>query len=388
MRNRLALLNITFMFLYFHVAECNDVLSIVTEKLNLREEWSNGKKFVWDVNVSVSFEMTPHAYEALQRAVAQSGGQLLDRSYTYKTSFQITAARKGNRLVISGKATNDWLDTPVFIFIDEKFYIVGTFPVYAVPVGVKPDRITEAYIFACRQSLLYDYIFPQPFLFVEPGNCFFYGLLVSTSPLRFFSGTHKIAALAQSYQLEGYDRILGSKIVVYIGQREHSLKSITHYLSDKKGYEKKATYSFGKMGQTRNVEIYDHIMYEKIEESPEQRRKVVIDFRLRRIESLSERDMEIALPIGTVVSDFRKISKDWEPQDYSTHFSQGNWDGVVRYIWQGTLPSDAELERLAYQQGNLLPSDTPRRRYTLWLFIPALVFFALAAYFYFKRKRR
>jgi hypothetical protein len=93
-----------------------------------------------------------------------------------------------------------------------------------------------------------------------------------------------------------------------------------------------------------------------------------VTYTLLRVERASGQN-QLKLPIGTLMVDERiGIS--------------------VNYRWQGRLPTEEELKQMANQQGNLLPSGTPRRRYTLWLFIPALVFFALAAYFYFKGKRR
>lgn len=371
-----------------HASECSDILSVVTKKFDRIERWSDGKKFIWDVNVSISFEMDPHAYSKLQKLVTQSGGQLLDRSYTYETSFQITAARKGDLLVISGKGTNGRLDTPIFLFIDKEFYVVGTCPIYSVPTGVKPDQITEAYIFACRRSLLYDCVFPQPFLMVEPGDCFLYGLLVNASPLRFYSDSPKVTTHGRLVRLEGYGTILNSKIVLDISKSTNSLVSITNKMFQSEGYEKKTVYYFNGVKQSNSVEIYERIKYEKLEISPEQRRKVVVNFNLKQIQPLSERDMEITLPIGTLIHDFRRISKDWNVQDYSTHFSQGNWNRVVRYVWQGALPDEKKVEQLAYQQGNLIPPEAPRRRFSPLLFAPAMVFFALAAYFYLRNRRR
>jgi len=59
----------------------------------------------------------------------------------------------------------------------------------------------------------------------------------------------------------------------------------------------------------------------------------------------------------------------------------------VRYSWTGRLPSKDELKQLAYQQGSLLPPETPQRRYSFWMFLPAIVLFGLALLFYLKRRR-
>ncbi len=67
---------------------------------------------------------------------------------------------------------------------------------------------------------------------------------------------------------------------------------------------------------------------------------------------------------------------------------QRSRENVVSYIWQGRLPTEEELKQLAYQQGNLIPPDAPRRRFSPLLFAPAVIFFALAAYLYFKNRRR
>lgn len=58
------------------------------------------------------------------------------------------------------------------------------------------------------------------------------------------------------------------------------------------------------------------------------------------------------------------------------------------YRFEQHLPSVEKLKQLAYQRGNLVPPETPRRRYSLWLFVPAALFFLAAAYLYLKGKRR
>lgn len=388
MMHRFAVFHGLILICVLHTALCSDVLSEVGSKFEQLERWSDGKKFVWDVEVLISFEMDPSAYEILQRSVTQRGGHLEGRSYTYRTDFQISAGRKGKRLVINGKGTNGRLDTPLFLFIDEGLYIVGTYPIYAIPPDSQPDRITEAYIFACRQDLRYSYIFPQPFLFVEPGDAFLYGLLVNISPLRLYSDRPKITLRGQTWELEGEGGVLRSKIISHIDSSNKSLKKIINILESHKGYQKKAEYHFVEMNRTNNVDFPVHIRYRKVETSPEQKRKVIVDFKLRRVDSLSEKDLEITLPLGTQVHDFRQLSRDWEAQDYSNHFSQGDWSRVVRYRWQGVLPDVKTLKQLAYQQGNLIPPDTPRRRFSLLLFAPAIIFFALAAYLYFRNRRR
>ncbi len=239
MMYRFAVFHVLILIGVLHAALCNDVLSVVGSKLEQIERWSDGKKFVWDVRVSISFEMDPRAYETLRRLVTQQGGHLEGRSYTYSTNFQISAARKGRRLVINGKGTNGRLDTPIFIFIDEGLYIVGTYPIYATPSAAQPDRITEAYIFACHTNLLYNYIFPQPFLFLEPGDVFFYGILVNVSPLHLYSGHPEITLRGRTWELEGEGTILRTKIISYIDDSNKLLKRIINHLLSYRGYQKK-----------------------------------------------------------------------------------------------------------------------------------------------------
>ncbi|GIV09616.1 MAG: hypothetical protein KatS3mg019_1707 [Fimbriimonadales bacterium] len=61
---------------------------------------------------------------------------------------------------------------------------------------------------------------------------------------------------------------------------------------------------------------------------------------------------------------------------------------VVSYGFDQHLPSVEELQQLAYQQGNLVPPETPQRRDSLWLFVPAALFFLAAAYLYLRGKRK
>ncbi|GBC92673.1 hypothetical protein HRbin15_01149 [bacterium HR15] len=92
----------------------------------------------------------------------------------------------------------------------------------------------------------------------------------------------------------------------------------------------------------------------------------------------------VAFPIpkgGTVV--------DLRLNDYvnSSNFSS-SLKNQVGYLYIGHLPTKEELKRLAYQQGNLVPPETSRQRYSLWLFAPAILFFLAAAYLYFKNRRQ
>ena len=96
--------------------------------------------------------------------------------------------------------------------------------------------------------------------------------------------------------------------------------------------------------------------------------KVVSVYELVRFDSL-DGDVELEMPIGTDVVDWR-IGQ------------------AVKYSWQGRLPTEEELKKLAFQQGYLLPAESPRRRYSPWLFVPALVFFAAAGYLYWKQRRK
>ncbi len=60
----------------------------------------------------------------------------------------------------------------------------------------------------------------------------------------------------------------------------------------------------------------------------------------------------------------------------------------TNYRWEGRLPSEEEVKQKALQQGRFLPEEAPRRRYSLVLFVPALLFFAAALYLYWKQRRR
>jgi hypothetical protein len=61
---------------------------------------------------------------------------------------------------------------------------------------------------------------------------------------------------------------------------------------------------------------------------------------------------------------------------------------TLNYHWTGRLMSEEELKRLGYQQGNLIPPETPRRRYSPWLFLPAVLCFLAAGYLYLRQRRK
>ena len=92
--------------------------------------------------------------------------------------------------------------------------------------------------------------------------------------------------------------------------------------------------------------VYDQVLFDPLQES-----------------------IQLDLPQGTTVADERL-------------------GRLLNYKWTGRLPTEEELKQLAYQQGNLIPPETPHRRFSPLLFVPAILFFALAAYLYFKNRRR
>ena len=95
-------------------------------------------------------------------------------------------------------------------------------------------------------------------------------------------------------------------------------------------------------------------------------------------------EVAIELPIGLQIHDYRLIS-------YQKMLSSNReWlrNEVISYRWQGKLFSLEEIKQLAYQQGNLIPPDAPRRRFSPLLFVPAVIFFALAGYLYLRNRRR
>jgi len=55
--------------------------------------------------------------------------------------------------------------------------------------------------------------------------------------------------------------------------------------------------------------------------------------------------------------------------------------GVVQYRWEGSLPSEGDLRRMAYEQGKL-PGTGFGFRVTWVVFVPGLLLIALAIYLY------
>jgi len=360
--------------------------SRIADTLNSLEEWAHGRKFTWRAKVSIEYEMDEQAYNDLQTQVEKIGGQLLERSYNYRTTLEFTVVRKGERMVVRGWSTNGRVNTPMLLFLDRGMYIVGTYPIYAMPAGSKPGSISEAYVFSCKEDMIYDYVFQQPFLYSEPGLEFFYGLLVFVSPKRLFTSQPIITRRGQAIELSGTATHLERMMRVQVRPNGQVSKiSIPFKLG---AFEKNVEYSFGSYLEKDGQNFYKELLFEKTEISPEQRRKVSILFELENIKTCSEEDMSIDLPLGCMVSDFRLISKHWNHKDYQEFFRSGSrWDEVVRYRWQGILPDPQQLEKLAYQQGNLLPPETPQRRYSFWMFLPAIILFGLALLFYLRRRR-
>jgi hypothetical protein len=103
-----------------------------------------------------------------------------------------------------------------------------------------------------------------------------------------------------------------------------------------------------------------------------------------------EKNFSLNLPIGLQVDDYRLLEHK-DILNASNLYSEGGdskiKEKLVIYGWTGRLYSPEELRQLAYQQGNLVPPDTPRRRYTPWLLLPAILFFLAAGYLYFRNRR-
>ncbi len=96
---------------------------------------------------------------------------------------------------------------------------------------------------------------------------------------------------------------------------------------------------------------------------------------------------EIEIPLGTSIADYRLMDYADFVKLYSSTQLGGGEQAVI-YPWSGRLLSEAELQQLAYQQGHLIPPDAPARRYSLWMFLPAVILFGLAGYLYYRQKRK
>jgi len=105
-------------------------------------------------------------------------------------------------------------------------------------------------------------------------------------------------------------------------------------------------------------------------------------FTLKQVQMANSDNAEPTLPLGVTIYDYRLLGKDLT----LTQMRESK-DKAIQYRWKGRLISEDELRQLAYQEGNLLPPETPQRRYSLWMFLPAIVLFGLALLFYLKRRR-
>lgn len=103
-------------------------------------------------------------------------------------------------------------------------------------------------------------------------------------------------------------------------------------------------------------------------------------WKLEKIDTTSQTDLNI--PKGKEVNDYRLVSSLFTNELMWKHMNDG-----VSYNWQGSLPSEAELRRMAFEQGKLPPS--PRGERASWvLLIPAFILLGLAAYFYKTMRKR
>jgi hypothetical protein len=108
-------------------------------------------------------------------------------------------------------------------------------------------------------------------------------------------------------------------------------------------------------------------------------RKTVYRFRL--VEVSPSKPITFSIPSDARVIDLRLAGYISEANDRDA------LDKQVGYFYSGKIPSIDELKNLAYQRGNLIPPETPRRRYSPWLLLPAVLLFLAAGYLYFKNRR-
>ncbi len=131
--------------------------------------------------------------------------------------------------------------------------------------------------------------------------------------------------------------------------------------------------------KVKGKEIPNHVVYSETIEKD----RVDTEFILLEHKDIDK--VEIDIPLGTSISDYRLV----KPFQAYNEKSQDELENIrVLYPWSGRLLSEAELQQLAYQQGHLIPPDAPARRYSLWMFLPAVILFGLAGYLYYRQKRK
>lgn len=107
-----------------------------------------------------------------------------------------------------------------------------------------------------------------------------------------------------------------------------------------------------------------------------------VRFKLERISAnQSDTSASFGIPLGVTVNDFRHLQEPATPELLTE-------ERAVKYIWRGRIPASTEILELASRQGRVIPPETGSRRYSLLLFVPAVLFFILAAYFYFRGRHR
>ncbi|GIV21584.1 MAG: hypothetical protein KatS3mg023_3335 [Armatimonadota bacterium] len=83
------------------------------------------------------------------------------------------------------------------------------------------------------------------------------------------------------------------------------------------------------------------------------------------------------LPLGNTVVDYRLIDN----VTFENHVEPNVQQHAVQYRWSGSVPEEAALKRMAYEQGKL-PSAGKGLRATWALFVPGVLLLVLAIYFY------
>lgn len=344
---------------------------------------------IWEADIQhmvITSEKEKREIERIARISGAKGFRLCDGKIEVTKRITIQRLNQGCVIVVDGfnMCGKNIVDVPVFLYSADGDVVYGS-SIEGIPLMVYVWR---------GGSPLYN-ILPNMHLTANsfPTSQFLYGLLCGANPFR-IKGLDVLRMELQGNEvsfvgslqrpvtgsIKSVEKVLGKLV------RARDFWAVKQFQIETTGmssFNATDSYTVEEFTEIDKIPIPLRIRYES---------KVVHDgsvtqtkAHIRLVKHQKTQNLSIDIPFGAQTNDLRLSDKDW----YQTYlWSEGQPKESVIYPWSGRLPSLEELKRLAYAQGNLLPPEAPRRRYSLVLFVPAVVLFLLAGYLYWKQRKK